>query len=190
MYNTEKSQMNKLLRNVTIIAITLGLIAFAASYYIKKQTKKNSPQSIAELVTEQLTLKIVYCQPYKKGRTVFGTQEEGALQPYGKYWRLGANEATTIETNRDLVFGNYTLKKGIYSIYAVPDKTTWKFGFNKDANRWGASEPDYAKNLFIVEAPVLKTDEALEQFNITVTKNEITFRWDTTKVILPYKVAN
>lgn len=181
--------MSKLIRNIIIFTIALGILAFAASYFIKKETKKKSPQDTVEFKSDYIQLKIVYCQPYKKGRKIFGTAEEGALQPYGQYWRLGANEATTIETNKDLVFANNKLKKGIYSIYAVPGKEVWKFGFNKDANRWGASEPDYSKDLFIVEVPVSYTAESLEQFTIEVLKNEIIFKWDTFEAKLPFIIT-
>ncbi len=181
--------MNKLLKNIIIISATLGILAFAASYFIKKETKKNSPQDIVEFVGEQLKLKIVYCQPYKKGRLIFGDDEGKALQPYGKYWRLGANEATTIETDQDLIIGGNKLKKGIYSIYAVPGKEAWKFGFNKDANRWGASEPNYDKDLFTVEAPVNYNNKSIEQFNIKINQHEIIFSWDTSEAKLPYKLA-
>jgi len=181
--------MNKLLRNIIIVVVILGITAFAASYFIKKETKKNSPQDTVEYIDSDLKLKIVYCQPYKKSRVIFGTEEEKALQPYGKYWRLGANEATTIETNQDLIFGNKKLKKGIYGLYAIPGKEVWKFGFNKESNRWGASEPDYKKDLFSIEVPVSYTNESLEQFKIQITKDEIIFRWDTSEAKLPYKRA-
>lgn len=164
----------------------LGAIAFAASYFIKKETKKNSPQDTVEYIKDDLTIKMVYCQPYKKGRVIFGSAEQGALQPYGQYWRLGANEATTIEFSKDLSFAGKKLKKGEYSIYAVPTKDIWKFGFNKESNRWGASEPDYTKDVLIVEAPVNISNESLEQFTISINNNEIIFKWDTSVVKLPY----
>ena len=180
--------MNKIIRNIIVIVAILGLLAFAASYFIKKQTKKNSPQDTAELVEGNFALKMVYCQPYKKGRVIFGSEAEGALQPFGKYWRLGANEATTFETNSDLIIEGNKLEKGKYSIYAVPGKNTWKFGFNKEANRWGASEPDYSKDLFIVEVPVAHTQEPLEQFKIKIIHNKVVFIWDVYEVALPYSI--
>ncbi len=181
--------MNKIFKTIAVIAIVLAIIAFTGFYFVKKQTKKGSPQGIAEYVDTNLSIKIVYCQPYKKGRIIFGTQEEEALQLYDAYWRLGANEATTLETNRNLIFGDNILKKGKYSIYAVPGKLSWKFGFNSDANRWGASEPDYSKDLFTVEVPVTYTSESIEQFNININSNKIVFNWDTSLIKLPFKVA-
>jgi hypothetical protein len=181
--------MNKLIKYILLTVIVLGILAFAASYFIKKETKKNSPQDTVEYVNDSVKLKMVYCQPFKKGRVIFGSVEEGALQPYGQYWRLGANEATTLETTKDLIFKDHILKKGIYAIYAVPDIKVWKFGFNKDADRWGVNEPDYTKDVLTVEAPVNYTTESLEQFTIKINANEIVFKWDTSVVKLPYKVV-
>lgn len=180
--------MNKLLRNTLLIASIFAIIAFFASYFIGKQPKQLSPQTKAEYLDEDLIIKVVYCQPSKKGRLIFGKEEESALQPFGKYWRLGANEATTIEINRDLFITNKKLPKGKYSLYAVPGKETWKLGINKVFDRWGASEPDYSKDVFSVLVPVTYTDTSNEQFTITISQNSIDFWWDTSKVIVPFEV--
>ncbi len=102
---------------------------------------------------------------------------------------MGANEATTVETNQTLIIEGNELEKGIYSIYAIPGRETWKIGFNKEADRWGAGEPNYEKDLFVVEVPVYYTKETTEQFNINITKEGIVFKWDTSKVILPFTVT-
>lgn len=180
--------MNKLYRNTLIIAAILALIALLASYFMKKKSTQLSPQTKIEFSEKGLNIKMVYCQPSKKGRLIFGPLEDGALQPFGKYWRLGANEATTIETNKDLLIANQKLPKGMYSVYAIPGKEKWIIGFNKVVNRWGASEPDYSKDLFTLEIPVNYVDESKEQFTININKNEIVFWWDTSKAVLPFEI--
>ena len=180
--------MSKLYRNILIIAVVLVGIAVYAAFFIKKKTTQLSPQAKVEFSESDFSIKMVYCQPSKKGRLIFGLAEDQALQPFGKYWRLGANEATTIETSKDLTIKGQKLEKGIYSIYAVPSKETWKIGINAVANRWGASEPDYTKDLFVVDIPVNTTNESKEQFTVDIKEGEIIFWWDTTKAILPYEV--
>lgn len=184
------NQMNGLFRKIAITVVLLALIAYSAFYAMQKQPTQLSPQAKVVFSGNDLRLKIVYCQPYKKGRLIFGTQEEDALQPFGQYWRLGANEATTIETNKDLMISNQKLPKGAYSIYAIPGKETWKIGFNKVADRWGITEPDYSKDLFRIEVPVNYTQNSKEQFSITITNNAIEFWWDTSKIVIPYEVTN
>jgi DUF2911 family protein len=181
--------MNKLYRNILIAAAFLALVALSAAFLMRKKTTQLSPQATVEYIEASVEIKFVYCQPSKKGRLIFGDKADGALQPFGEYWRLGANEATTIETNKDLLIGNHNLAKGIYSVYAVPGKENWKFGFNSVAERWGASEPDYSKDLFTFELPVSYTLDSNEKFTITIDENSIDFWWSTSKVVMPYKVA-
>lgn len=181
--------MNKLYRNVLVIASILALIALTSAYFMRKKSTQLSPQTKTEFSNQGLQIKTVYCQPFKKGRLIFGDSVEGALQPYGQYWRLGANEATTLETSQDIIISNHRLSKGVYSVYAVPGEETWTIGFNEVANRWGASEPDYSKDLFLVEVPVNYTKESKEQFTILINEKTITFWWDTSKIIVSYKVA-
>jgi hypothetical protein len=69
--------------------------------------------------------KITYGRPMKKGRTMLGD-----VEPFGKLWRLGANETTEIKLYKDVTFGDKTLKAGTYSVYAIPDKTEWTIIFN------------------------------------------------------------
>lgn len=180
--------MNKLYRNILIAAALLALIALSVAYLMREKSTQLSPQAKVEFSDHDFNLKMVYCQPSKKGRLIFGTTEEGALQPFGKYWRLGANEATTIEINKDLLMKGEKLAKGVYSVYVVPGKETWKFGFNKVADRWGASEPDYTQDVFVIEVSVNYVAESKEQFTIEINKNEIAFWWDTSKAILPFEI--
>lgn len=184
--------MNKVLRNVILIAAVLAVVAIISSRMLKKNTQRLSPQASVEFSDNDLSIKMVYCRPYKKGRLIFGPAEEGALQPFGVYWRLGANEATTLETNKDIVIEGQTLPAGNYSMYAVPGDSIWKFGINKVADRWGKAEPDYTQDLFTFEMPVHYTEEVKEQFTIQISRKggpyAITFWWDTSKINIPFEV--
>ena len=53
--------------------------------------------------------RVIYSRPQKKGRTIFGD-----LIPFGKLWRAGANNATSIDTNKDLLINGQTLPAGKY----------------------------------------------------------------------------
>ena len=65
-------------------------------------------------------MEIPYSRPTQRDRLLFGTIEEGVLQPYGVYWRLGANEPTTITYSRDVSFNGIPVPAYIYVIYAFP----------------------------------------------------------------------
>src|SRR5262245_1300578 len=70
---------------------------------------------IQNKASEPLLARVLYSRPQKNGRSVFGD-----LIEYGKVWRLGANECTEIELYKDVKIDNNRLKKGRYSLYAIP----------------------------------------------------------------------
>ncbi len=63
------------------------------------------PSKNASISDKGLDIKVTYGGPFKKGRLIFGEEKDKALQPYGKYWRLGANAATEITFSKNVTFG-------------------------------------------------------------------------------------
>ena len=181
--------MPKKWKIILLVFFSAVVIMVALSAFFKMKTKKHSPADTITLNTNGLVLKTVYSRPYKKGRLVFGSKEDGALQPYGVYWRMGANEATTIEVNKDIIFAGKPLKAGKYSIYAVPGETNWKIGVNSTNNRWGYAEPDYSDDVLNASLPVAYDDNIVEQFTIEFEAVEgganMVLRWDTSIVRIP-----
>ncbi len=114
-----------------------------------------------------LVITIDYSQPSKKGRLIFGTEESGALQPYGKYWRLGANASTDITFNQDVSFGGKAVEAGTYRMYAVPGEESFEVILNSESGVFfGAVEPDYEKDVVSVYAPIQETSSEIETFTI------------------------
>jgi hypothetical protein len=69
-----------------------------------------------------LLIRLDYGQPHLRGRTL----HTDSLVPYDKPWRAGANAATRLTTDVDLVIGGTTLAKGTYVLFLLPGKTAWK----------------------------------------------------------------
>ena len=65
-------------------------------------------------------IKVLYCRPYKKGRDVFG-----GLEPWGKDWRLGANEATEVTFYQNVAIGGKTIEAGTYTMFAQIYPSHW-----------------------------------------------------------------
>lgn len=175
--------MNKTVRISALIIIVLSVIGYGAYNYLRSSTKKHSPLDVAELREGSLEVDVTYCRPYKKDRLIFGDASEEALQPNGEYWRLGANEATIIALNRDIMFGGKPLKKGNYSMYAIPGEDVWIVAVNSATGQWGYSEPNYDEDVLRVEVPVNYTDEPVEQLTISFEPGSsgmnMVIRWDT-----------
>ncbi len=58
-----------------------------------------------------------------------------SLVPYDKLWRMGANTATTLTTDVDLVLGGKELAKGTYELQAIPSRSGWKLIVQKEGTR-------------------------------------------------------
>jgi hypothetical protein len=149
---------------------------YPANYPILKIQKK---------ANEPLIARLIYGRPQKNGRTVFGE-----LREYGKLWRLGANEATEIEFYKDVKIANKKIKKGRYTMYAIPYTDKWTLILNKETDTWGDFAYDSAKDVIRTAIPVQKQTEIMEAFSMIFDKvNDKTFNlemlWDDVKVILP-----
>jgi hypothetical protein len=148
---------------------------YPANYPILKIQEKN---------TEPLMARVIYSRPSKNGRTVFGE-----LIEYGTIWRLGANEATELELFRDAKVGSLRLKKGRYSLFAIPTEKNWTLIINRDTDTWGAFKYDQKKDVGRITVPVEKTNEAAESFTMFFEKAgtgaNLFIYWDNYKAAVP-----
>lgn len=167
--------------------IVLVLVCYIG--YVMLTTKSHSPFAEAKTSYNGTDISVAYCQPYKKGRLIFGEESKGALQPFGKYWRLGANEATEISFSTDVNFAGEPVKAGKYRMYAVPGKDIWEVSLNSELGEWGAMEPDYDLDVVKVKLPAKTNDNVVEQFVITFDTDStgvlMNFIWDQTTVTVP-----
>ncbi|MDB9778776.1 DUF2911 domain-containing protein [Flavobacteriaceae bacterium] len=176
---------------VTKIALALLAVVIIIASYILYGTFINpkSPRDTVTLVQEDLTLEVDYSQPFKKDRLIFGNAADGALVPYGTYWRLGANFATTFETNKEISFAGRSLAAGKYRVYTVPEDDHWVISLNSEFGSFGYTEPDYEKDIMSVNIASAQLMTAIEQFTIDFVEGDdslsLRFRWDTTSVSLP-----
>tara|TARA_B100000767_G_scaffold275585_1_gene313499 strand:- start:7496 stop:8041 length:546 start_codon:yes stop_codon:yes gene_type:complete len=168
----------------------LVLIVLIASYMIYGVfLNPKSPRDTVSFNKDELALEVDYSRPYKKDRLIFGSKEDGALVPYSAYWRLGANFATTFETNQEISFAGRPLQSGKYRVYAVPEEDHWLISLNSEFGSFGYTEPDYEEDIMSVNIASAKLMNPVEQFTIDFVETNdsisLRFRWDTTAVSLP-----
>jgi Protein of unknown function (DUF2911) len=168
-----------------IVLLAIGLA------YLNYRNRTLSPSGNVELTSNGLTVSIPYSKPSVRGRLIFGTEAQEALQPYGKYWRLGANESTEITVNKDFTFNGQPVKAGTYRMYAIPGAETFEIGLNSELGKWGAMEPDYKLDILRTKVPVEHTSASVEQYTITTVEAEgginIVFEWSDVKFVVPVK---
>ena len=150
------------------------------SYYPNNYTMLK----VQDKVTEPLVARVIYSRPQKNGRAIFGD-----LLEYGRVWRLGANEATEIEFFQNVHINKTVVKKGRYTLYAIPYQDKWTVVLNKDLDTWGSFKYDQKKDVLRVDVPVQQTTDPVESFSMYFEKAGSGFTlnalWDNAKVSLP-----
>lgn len=178
------------MKKILLIVGGIILLAVVALPVLRSQTKKHSPEAVVTFNTNGFDMQVNYCQPSKKGRLIFGEKADGALQPYGEYWRAGANEATVFETKTTINFGGKILPAGKYNLYVYPGKDSWDVCLGSDWDRWGAAEADKTKELIRVNVPADNNAEVQEVFTISFDPSgALILHWDQTKVMVPVLLA-
>jgi hypothetical protein len=119
---------------VVTTVLSLPVHAYAAQEAAPAAAPKKvlSPPEKANVTLPNATITIDYGAPSMRGREIFG-----ALVPYGKVWRTGANPATTFKTTGDLQIGDLKVPAGNYTLYTLPAADGWKLIINKQTGQWG-----------------------------------------------------
>ncbi len=131
------------------------------------------------------TIDLSYSRPGKKGRNIFGD-----LVPFGKVWRTGANNATTITFGDDVVIGDTKVPAGKYGLLTIPDKDNWTIILTKQLDVTSPAaykaEEDIARAT--VKPAVLKepVETLTMQFtNVKPGSCDLQIMWENTAVALP-----
>ena len=130
-------------------------------------------------------IELSYSRPGVKGRKVFGD-----LVPFGKVWRTGANNATTINFGDDVTIGGEKIKAGKYGLLTIPDKNDWTIIISKQTDV--TSPADYKQEMDVVRVTLesLKLPEAVETFtmqfaNVKPSTCDLRMMWEKTAIALP-----
>ena len=174
----------KILIGIGIIVL-LFIVAFL---YLNNRNRTLSPSGETMVDADGMLVSVAYARPSVRGRLIFGDSSEGALQPNGVYWRLGANEPTFLEVSQDFTFGSKEMDAGKYVIYAIPQKGQMELRLNTDLRMWGYTEPDYSQDIARTFVS-MNSAAATEQFTIeavaTSTGAMLIFSWSDYQWELP-----
>ena len=101
-----------------LIVVLLGGTILAVPGYAQDTSQRPSPSANANCsFADGKTVTVAYSSPRAKGRKIYG-----GLVPYGKVWRAGANEATTIAIDTDVMIGGKAVPGGTYTIFTIPNE--------------------------------------------------------------------
>lgn len=140
----------------------------------------------SEATVQGAKLEFDFGTPAVRGREIWG-----ALVPYGRVWRTGANRATHLTTDRELTFGDLVVPAGEYTLFTIPEADGGLLIINRQTGQNG-QQYDEARDLGRVRLQVRPLSAPQELFNITATETatggELRLQWDRQELVAPFTV--
>lgn len=150
---------------LSLVAVACLLITTPVN--AQNRPPASPPAKVSETINSGATLTINYSQPSLKGRTI-GKDVEPMKD---KVWRMGANSATTFETDKDVTIQGQPLPAGKYSVFGVWTDDGYTVIFNQATGIWGTQyEQNKEKDVLKVKADVKTADASQEQLTYTIDK--------------------
>jgi hypothetical protein len=139
---------------------------------------------------------ISYGQPHARGRRI-----EGGLVPRDTVWRFGANMATTLHADVDLVLGDLAIPRGDYSLFVLYTSPGWQLIVNRGTGQWGtdydatrdvgrvrlaeraSAEPEEALSIYLIPESPRPTSGYAE------LRGALRIKWGRTELTAPWRVV-
>lgn len=163
------------------------IILIAGSFSANAQGQRQSPKVTVTGKVDDANVTITYSSPSVKGRKIWGE-----LVPYGKVWRSGANEATILETDKELKVAGKELPAGKYSLYTLPGEKEWQVIINSQTGQWGIERSGETtrkpeNDILVASVKPKHTDTMQESLVYLIQDNEIVIKWENLEVPVPVK---
>jgi len=169
-------------RSFLAILAVVAVLAVSAACFAQAGAR-----GTAKLALKGATVTVEYGRPALKGRNV----KDLLAQLGTDVWRLGSNKSTTFSTSADLTFGDVTVPKGEYSLWAQKQGDTWKLVFNKQHGQWG-TDHDASQDFASVALKEETEKEPAEMVTITLEKEkgagELSIQWGNMELSTTFNV--
>jgi hypothetical protein len=179
--------MNALFRIPIVLAA--ALLGAGLTESARAQQPLLSPRDSVQIRFNGKRIFIDYGRPSMRGRVIMG-----GLVPHNRWWRTGANEATSFVTDADLRIGDTVVPRGAYTLYTLPSAKQWKLMVNKQTGQWGTV---YDPALDLVRIPLKKRSlrQPIEKFTILLERTgtrtgTLRLRWERIDLWLPFTVLS
>ncbi|MEY2521299.1 MAG: hypothetical protein QOF24_3058 [Verrucomicrobiota bacterium] len=158
----------------TVVALT------AASLLAQEKKPRVSPHETVSATVGDAKITIVYGRPYSKDPKS-GEKRKiwGGLVPFGKVWRMGADEATLLTTDKDISIGGTVIAAGTYSLYLLPAEAGAKLVVNKQTGQWG-TKYDESQDLVRIDLKKEPLAKPVDQFTIAIDNGGLKLMWEDT----------
>ncbi len=177
------------MRNSRSALLFLGILAVASLSLAQSLVLDTPRASQRSTVSQRLgitDITITYSRPLVNKRKIWGS-----LVPYGKVWRAGANENTTIAFSDPVMIEGRPLEKGIYGLHMIPTEDQWTVIFSRNYTSWGSftyDEKEDALRVMVKPQPSELADALTYDFDqLKPDSALVTLRWE--KLAVPFKVS-
>jgi hypothetical protein len=144
-----------------------------------------SPRDTVYFKKGGLSITIDYSRPSVRGRKIFG-----AVVPWNRFWRTGANQATVIVINKPIILNGQKLEKGRYSIFTMPRPNECTIMFNKQTDIWG-TDYDPSQDVLRLPMKIEMLANFVEQLSISILPSfdggSLNIEWEKTKASISFE---
>lgn len=174
--------MKLTIKTILLLLVVLGMQTKLNAQGVKLPQASSGQTIIQDFALGKITL--TYSRPNTKGRKIFG-----ALEPYDKVWRTGANSATVIKFTDAVKINGQDVAAGEYGLFTIPNKTEWTVILNKTSKQWGAYTYKAEDDALRIKVKPMKLKGKMETFtmefaNVYPTSADLQIMWENTAVIL------
>jgi len=168
------------------LLLAIIFIAFSCTTFAQElKTPQPSPTAYIKQNFGLSQIEISYSRPGVKGRKIFGD-----LVPYGKVWRTGANNATTITFGDDVTIGDKKVPAGNYGILTIPGENEWTVIITKQTDVTSPAAYKQDQDVVRVTVKPYQLPFSIETFtiglgDITGDSCKLELMWDNVYVHVP-----
>jgi Protein of unknown function (DUF2911) len=148
------------------------------------------PRSQLGVVTQSVAgarIDIIYRRPVARGRELFG-----ALVAWGRVWTPSADSAARLILSAPVEINGSKLAAGSYSIWAIPDSSSWTMIFNAVPETFHLRYPDGRDVLRVKATPARGDHVETLMFAFPMVDGDsarLELRWGTTIVPLSIRAG-
>jgi hypothetical protein len=183
--------MMSMSRTAVVAAFALALLSWAP---LEAQRNRVSPhEQVAVTFDNGKKITIDYGRPKRQDpRSGEVRKVYGGLVPYGQPWRTGADEATTLTTDSDLMIGGTSVPAGTYTLYTIPRESgDWTLIVSSATGQWGIPYPGESKDFArINKLTTRKLSRPVDQLTIALDKTgpkagNLKISWENIEASIP-----
>jgi hypothetical protein len=167
------------------VCLVLSACLYQGSYAQSITTPAPSSHQTIKQELGLSSVELTYSRPDMKGRKIFGD-----LVPYGKVWRTGANQATTLTFGDPVTIGGTKIPAGKYGLLSIPGADEWTIIVTKQLEVTNPAAYKSDQDVVRVQAKPVPLSFSVESFsilfaNVTASTCDLQLIWENTLVTFP-----